>query len=71
MECTVPTIEDIRKLALHNPTLHVAIEISSVNGLTWEKTMMFAVKCLVAQNKVVHEDMVKLLERYGNPSFIG
>ena len=62
---TLPTIEEIRKLACHNPILNTAMHTARVNGLVWEKALMFSVKCLVKANDEAQEKIIKYAQKYG------
>jgi len=64
---TLPTIEDIRKLELHNQTLNAAMQTARVNGLIWDKALMLAVKCLVEANNKQQAELIKYAQKYGTP----
>lgn len=62
-----PTVEDIVELALHNPLLFRVIKAGKDRKLSWEETMMWAVKVLVEKNEELTQQRVYEATRVGRP----
>jgi hypothetical protein len=65
----LPTREDIENLALDNPILMAAIKTGAAQQLSWEATMMFAVKFLVEKNNEAQKLLIDKAMNFTAPMF--
>ena len=54
--------EDIRNIAMENPSVMTAIRIHETSGLSWEKTLESLVVVLAKQNKELQDLAIKQAE---------